>query len=423
MNSVMSMGLACLPFASALAWSQPAVYYESFEDGVPAYFAATRPGSLSLSPWHGKEGKSSLRWDWSKGEELVIRHGIGDLTRTGGLSCVASFAVWLYMEKPVPDALAFEFREGEKVTGSFRFPLEFTGWRQARVMYQSFPEGRPTANVDNIRITAPTRVEAGTVFLDFIKYNTLSYPSFPVIPEKVVQWRRPAPDERRFPKPERVTEAELAGIRKLLGPDQGPGVDEARVKSLCERVAVLGIVKDEHGIHGGPGLNAWYQYCCKMGEFGYKDNEYCADEHGQRWPPGMMSHPELTSLASQVAEAYRGSRDAEQRRRLAEAFLLLEDYLFDQGMQAGSGFQCNWWYGPAWADAVFLMRDVLAKEGRLQRQLDYLLYNYGGGEIFAEADPPSHMDFYLLSVPTSFARVSCKSSRPSRSAGCVPSKR
>ncbi len=149
--------------------------YESFEDGVPAYFAATRPESLGISPWHSKQGQHSLRWDWRQGEELIIRHGIGDVNRRGGIekSQRACFSVWVYMEQPLAGALAFEFREGHDVTGSFRFPLEFTGCRQGRPAYPYFPSGKPTSNVDNIRIAAPTTAAKGPVFLDLIKYNTL----------------------------------------------------------------------------------------------------------------------------------------------------------------------------------------------------------------------------------------------------------
>jgi hypothetical protein len=78
---------------------------------------------------------------------------------------------------------------------------------------------------------------------------------------------------------------------------------------------------------------------------------------------------------------------------------MMEDHLHDQRMQAGAGFHWNWWYGGSWADAVFLMRDVLAQAGRLERQCDYFLWNWGGRVIFAESDPPSHMDYYLLDVP------------------------
>ena len=190
-----------------------ATNYESFEDGVPAYFKAARAGSLSASPWHSKHGKNSLRWEWSKGDDLVIRRGIGDVSRAGGFLCRASFVLWIHLERPGPGALVFEFREGEKVTGSFRFPMNFTGWRQGRLFYDEFPTGKPTSKVDNIRIAAPTDVAKGVVYLDSIGYNALTYPSSSIVPEKVILRRLPVPDERRFPKPSRVTEAELAGMR------------------------------------------------------------------------------------------------------------------------------------------------------------------------------------------------------------------
>jgi len=312
----MVMAPAFVLLACPLAWCQQGEYYESFEDGAPAHFAATRAESLSISPWHSKHGKNSLRWDWSKREELVIHHGIGDVARRGGFGCRASFSVWVYAEKPIPDALVFEFREGEEVTGFFRFPLEFTGWRQARPFYHRFPNGKPTAEVDNIRIAAPSQVAKGAVFLDFVKYNTLTHPRCAIVPEKEAQWRRPVPDEQRFPKPERVTEAELKGIRKLLGPDEGPGIREARVTALCGKVKALGIVRDERGVRGGPGIDRKYQYCANTGEHGAKVVVYWPDEHGPGWL-GMQPPGPICRLAFGVARAYQASRDADQRRRLA----------------------------------------------------------------------------------------------------------
>ncbi len=382
--------------ACSVVWGQQSEY-ESFEEGVPAYFAATRAESLSISPWHSKQGQSSLRWDWRGGEELVIHHGIGDVARRGGHNCRASFSVWVYMEESIADALVLEFREGDEVTGWFRFPLGFTGWRQGRPFYHDFPNGSPTADVDNLRIAAPTAVAEGTLFLDLLKYNTLTYGGNSVDPEKTARWQAPVPDAVRFPVPAAVTEAELAGIRRLLGPDEGAGIDEARVQGLIEKVAALGITRDEHGVRG-PGIDAHYQYLSAPGEFGLKDIDYLPDEHGPGWL-GMQTPSAMSSLAYQVAAAYRASNDAEQRGRLREAYLLLADHVHDQALQAGSGFKWNWWVGGAWADGVFLMRDVLEQTGRLQAFTDFLLYTYGAEALFAEGEAPSHMDFFNLTVP------------------------
>ena len=376
----------CMLLGCGIARGKQAVY-ESFEDGVPAYFTAARAGSLSISPWHSKHGKSSLRWEWASGEALVIRHGIGDVSRAGGFLCRASFVVWVYVERPISGAVVFEFREGETVTGSFPFPLGFTGWRQARVFYDQFPTGKPTAKVDNIRVSSPPNVARGTVFLDFVAYNALTYFSASIVPEKVAQRRRPVPDERLFRKPRRATEAELEGIRKLGGvvADKGPGIAEKRVTDLCDKVNALGIVRDEHGVRG-PGLDARSYYCSASGEFGGKDVRHWPDELGPDGPAIQNPKP-MISLAAQVARAYRASNDSQQRRRLAEAFLLIADHLQDQGQSLD-------------ATSVLLMRDVLARAGGLEHHRDSVLYARGGDQFFVEGDAPvrSNMDFYSYHV-------------------------
>src|SRR5262245_10379870 len=75
----------------SIASAQPPGY-ESFENGLPAYITAPRPASLRVTSWHTKHGKSSLRWEWSKGEEMIIRHDIGDVSRKGGFFNKPAFA-------------------------------------------------------------------------------------------------------------------------------------------------------------------------------------------------------------------------------------------------------------------------------------------------------------------------------------------
>jgi len=377
----------CLLLGCNMAWSQEA-RFESFERGVPAHFTAARAGRLSVSPWHSKHGKSALRWEWTNTEAaMVIKHGVGDVSRKGGFLCRASFVVWVYVEKPISGAVAFEFREGETVTGSFSFPLAFTGWRQARVFYDEFPTGKPTAKVDNIRVSAPLKVAKGTVFLDFITYNALTYFSSSIIPEKVAQRPRPIPDERLFPKPKRVTEAELAGIRKLGGAvsNERRGPSEAQVKELCDKVNALGIVRDKHGVRG-PVLDARSYYVSAQGEFGGKDIQRWPDEHGPNRPAIQSPRP-MISLADQVARAHQVCKDSQLRRRLAEAFLLIADHLQDQGESLD-------------ANSILLMRNVLAQSGGFAHHLDSVLDAQRAHEFFVQGDAPlrSNMDFYTYFV-------------------------
>jgi len=392
--------IAFLLVARKRAWAEQGSYYDSFEDGIPDYFSATRKESLSLCTRHYKQGRNSLRWDWLKGEGLVVRHGIGDVSRTGGFGSKAGFSLWLYMEAPSPDALVFEFREGETVTGFFRFPLSFTGWRQARPHYSKFPHGNPTSSVDNIRISAIDESASGTVFLDFLKYNTLTYSNNSIDPEKESLWRSPEPDETRFPKPDRVTQAELAGIRTLLGPAEGNGVGQTQVEAICERVVALGIERDTQGVRG-PGIDAYYQFHPSAKEQAALGSGYWSDENGPGWM-GLQSPGAMASLALEVASAYRQSNNGEQRVQLSESFLLIADHLHDQALQAGSGFKWNWWVGGSWAEALFLMRDLLAEKDRLKCHLDFQMYTYGGEVVFKAGEVLSHMDFYHLTVPCLF---------------------
>lgn len=375
----------CLLLGTGRAAAQPSGY-ESFENGLPAYIAAPRTGSLRVTPWHSHHGKNSLRWEWGKSEELTIRHDIGDVARAGGFLNKAAFAIWMYMERPVPGALLFEFREGEKVTGSFRFPMQFTGWRQARLHYDAFPNGRPTSQVDNIRISTPTDVAQGVVYFDAIGFNVLTYPSASINSEKLIlRQARPYLDEQRFPKLTRVTDAELEGLRKLKGPapkpKKSPGIPEAKVDELCDKIKQLGIVRDEHGVHG-PGLDGRTYYCAAVGEYGGKDIRFWPDEHG---PNGLVipdAKPFLT-LASQIAVTYHAGNDEKQRQRLADGFLLMADYLQDQGEALA-------------ADAVTSMREVLSQAKRFEYHFEALVRSRGGDTLYVIGDTPlrSNMDFY-----------------------------
>ncbi len=379
---IFAMSLLLVP---SMAAAQPPGY-ESFETGVPAYISSPRKASVSVSPWHSKHGKNSLRWEWAKGEDMILRHDIGDVARKGGFLNKASFALWMYLEKPLAGALLFEFREGNSVTGSFRFPMQFSGWRQASLHYDDFPSGKPTSKVDNIRISAPTDVAQGVVYFDSLRLNVLTYPSASINPEKLIpRQATPYLDEKRFPKLTSVTEAELEGLRKLKGPPakakKAPGIPDAKVTDLFNKIKELGVFRDEHGVQG-PGLDGRAPYCAAPGEYGGKDVRFWPDEHG---PNGivMANAKPFAALAAQIAQAYHASNDEKQRGQLAEAFLLMADYFQDQGEALD-------------AAALTSMREVLHQAKRFDYHFEALVRSRGGDTHYVLGDAPlrSNMDFY-----------------------------
>ncbi len=367
--------------------------YDSFEQGVPTHFTATRPESLSVTPWHYRHGTNSLRWDWNKGEALVVHHDIGDPTRTGGFLNRAAFVVWVHMENPVPDALLFTFWAGDRVTGSFRFPLQFRGWRQARLFYDTFPKGRPTADVDSIRIEAPVAVQRGTTFFDVFRYNTLVYYSASINPEEVAGRHRRVPDEERFPRPARVTDEERAALRRLRGDAMdgraaGPGIKDMQVSELMANVAALGIARDEHGVRGPSLVRSGFYYAAP-GEYGAEDIKIWPDEYGPAGIEiGQPSPDPVIRLADKVATAYRESQDDRQRANLLDIFAQLSAYLLDEGLSIS-------------LDTIIRMRDVPEVAKDMEAHLESVHFSLRANSFFVDEDTPveANMDFYASSGP------------------------
>lgn len=389
--------LACVGLTAVFALSAacsraaPDRDTESFEQGVPAHYTVDRPESLSLVPWPVRHGTNALRWDWKPGEALTIRRGIGDPARTGGFLNRAAFALCVYAEKPVPGDLLFSFLEGDRHTGSFRFPLSFSGWRQARLFYDAFPEGRPTAEVDRIQVSAPTGgVPGGAVFFDLIRYNTLLYWSAAIDPEQMARWRPPLLDDVRFPRPALLAELEEAGLQKLNGPRRkaGAGIPDDRVEALLGQIQALGLVRTADGVQG-PTLSASCFYMASPGEYGGADVRGWPDEHGpDSLEIGRPGPDPVRRLADACAAAYAAGRDDAPRARLLDGFWLLADFLLDQGYALG-------------LETVIAMSRELEATGRLEAHRDRLLRELMADRYFVgpEMAVEANMDFYASTGP------------------------
>ncbi len=359
---------------------------ESFEAGVPGYWQASRPGSLSVSRAHAKHGAYSLRWDWQAGETLRVAHGIGDPGRVGGYGGAyskATFGIWVYCETPMEGALRLEIRAGESPGGYFEFPLDFTGWRRAHLWFGRDFEGRVPANADTIVISAPEAPERGTVFIDLVVYNGLMDYRQQCVP-KAGAWQPPSPDPERFPVPEQVSEAEARGAEKVgqwfdRQLASGGSVGDAQMDTIAGRVAQWGIVRENGSIRGR----------------GVVPNPGYSGEHLAEPPasPGACA-----DLMLEVGRLYHRSTDASQRERLAGWFLDLWDNLHDQGMQAGSGFGWGGYGGRSLGDALYLMRGVLEEGGRLVEAARYFDYCHGFSAIFDDASIAPHMDHFHITT-------------------------
>ncbi len=230
---------------------------ESFENGLPEYAKASRPEGISVSRHHYKSGKKSLQWNYKKNDTIRFNHGIGNIYRTGGYGGTygkATFAVWVYCEKPQHGALKFEFRTGNKVSGSFDFPLNFTGWQRAALRYSWKPmfDGKVSPATDNILIIAPEI--SGRCFIDLMCYNIIKDFRTQFRPSGT-EWQPPVIDKKQYPMPCEITDSDkeaIIKIRDVFAPEGKNQITEKSIQSLKGSIEKLDIIKEKDRISGIP---------------------------------------------------------------------------------------------------------------------------------------------------------------------------
>ncbi|HRU07677.1 MAG TPA: chondroitinase family polysaccharide lyase, partial [Candidatus Brocadiia bacterium] len=365
----------------ALAAQQP--LYDSFESGVPASWRPSRPGALSVSDRHAKAGRFSLQWDWRAGDSIAVRQTLGDIFRQGGYGgsyAKATFGVWLYLEQPAPGEITFEFREAAKPPASFRFPLNFTGWRRAHLRYtwQSQFQGKVSPRTDHIRLLAP-KTGQGRVFIDLVVYNGLMDYREQYLPTSA-EWKPPQPGPALFPLPDTITPQERDALRSIpaaFEPEPAGETDPAGFDKLRQQVEALAITRAEHGTRGYPVVHS-------------------ARLDFYAGVPGVHPPDAVTGAMLDIATRWRRDTDPARRQQMEAWYILLADHLHDQGMAPGSGFAWNGYAGRPLAQATFLMRDVLARHNRLARAADYFDYCYGFSNIFDDTTIAPDMDHFRI---------------------------
>lgn len=401
MRHILILAAAILVLAAcSSAIAEDAVAYDSFEDdAVPSHWLSSRDGALGISDLHSKHGKRSLCWDFQRGDTIRVSANLGDINRYGGYGGTyskATFGIWVYCEQPISGSVRFDFCTGEERDAWFEFPLDFTGWQRAHLKYTVAPhdhlaetrwavefEGQVRASTDNILISAPEGVDAGTVFVDLVVYNGLMDYRLQRAPADY-SWEPVKRDPELFPLPEQVTEAEIEGIEYL-----GERLEEMRVGTgsvstehlagLRERVQALDIVRDEKGIRGRPVVH-------------------------DRWMPfyegieGVTPVSEVADLMLALGRAYHRADDRATQEQIAEWYCLIARHLRDQGMVAGSGFSWGWYNGRNLGEANFLMRRPLRECGLLDWAVNYMDYSYGFSRIFDDSTISPNMDYFHMDV-------------------------
>ena len=139
-----------------------------FENGIPNNFTTSKTSKLTIENNIVKDGKHSLKWNFKKGDKLIIKDDIGYKPFEKGKKEKSrlSYAMWIYNDKPIKDKMRVEFKKDNEVKSYFDVNLDFTGWRTMWVQFDRDMSGTPEVGMNNIEFTAPNT--DGEIIIDQI---------------------------------------------------------------------------------------------------------------------------------------------------------------------------------------------------------------------------------------------------------------
>lgn len=365
------------------------------ENTVPVNWKA-KSGKLSLSEKHFKSGKQSLKWDWKKANAEIT------VTDTAFQSIAkddrSTFVVWVYNEKPSTDHLLFEFKKDNETATSFKFNLNFTGWRTAWVMYHRDMDGKPVEEMNNMVIHVPASVKKGTLYFDQLLYNVNIDPRSPMRDEQVpfaalnsdkaanAHWTALYTFSRiphYLPLQHAVTEKDKQDFKTIENRFNELVLPKAKYKKLKlaaieQEFAYWNIKRDANNITGRP-------------VYELNDTELYADkaDRDERNNFKKLSIEAYTNLMIKVAGLYNVTENENQKSRLASIFMDMLDHANDQGWAAGSGMGALHHLGYAFADyysACFLMRPVIKVNNKLEQTQQSMAWFSGLGRSQAKPE-------------------------------------
>ncbi|RAV28937.1 chondroitinase family polysaccharide lyase [Sinomicrobium soli] len=383
-----------------------------FESPSELHGWKTEKGNVGISSRHYKDGNTSMLWCWKKGSTLEAGHlegleaacgvypgGIPEFYepafypegRYGGLK------MWLYQEKPQKGVLVFQVGSSPETARKqpkykFQVNLDFTGWRavwvnleeDARVPSYS---GSNTMN-SMVAHMAGNLQEQGELFIDHL--SLLSFIS-----------NKRHSDLQFVNNKQEFRQADSYEILKPYRNYLESGIDSAAFDSvalgtnagiIAERLEFL-ILGDSSGDwkERRSGMEKKIDADIRSG-LSYYDELHLHRDHGfVNGRPMFASrdeHPAENGLVFQkvaqevtfpLAMDYRINGKTASGGKLVDVL----DYFEDQGFAAGSAMgtvdhviRLN-----AIANSIFLIRDKLKKENKLDSRIDMLLWHTRMGSI------------------------------------------
>jgi chondroitin-sulfate-ABC endolyase/exolyase len=370
----------------------------SFESLNKKQWTLSKGQKLSISDGHYKHGEKSLKWNWSNTGSITLNSPIGfqPFNPESEDKSIPSFAVWVYNETPVDDYASFVFGTDATDNCSFRFKLNFKGWRAAWVAFERDMEGTPVTTMNRLRIESPKSVTSGQLFIDHM-FLCINIDSRHHTPDRQVPFVNKGTQSHwliqeetshmqpDIPAPAVLSKEQQAAfkvIEQRFEEDilRRQNVSESVVEDLKKQVGRYQITRSKGQITGLP---IW---------FGRNAELYIplADHNiAKLYQQNQQDVRSYFDLMLKVATAHANCDIPVFKQDLRQLYMDMYDHMLDQGFAFGSGLGTIHHYGYNWRSyygALFIMRDVLREEGQLQPAIDGMQWFAAIGETFKAPD-------------------------------------
>lgn len=355
-----------------------------FENEMPKNIKVDVKDSVSISKEKYKDGESSLKWKFKKGEALSILGDVGyTVFKTGEQEKArSSYSMWIYNEEPIDGEMLVQFKKDGIVKCWFPIKMNFKGWRTMWVQYDRDMKGEPIEGMDEITFVAPN--ESGEILIDQIIPSVLIDPRHNARDEQVdfinleadtaanAHWMALYKNYNQIDKNEKkivLNESETEGIKK---------VEKRYREKLLKKVQVTPELIAEKEMEFSEYKKINLEFIQRL--VIYKDLKPEEKEKIK-----YIATKEFGIYLRELAYMYNSTDNVQEKERIAKLFNESLEYMYDQGWTKGSsqgtihhlGYQMREIY-----DAIFLMKEPLVKLGIVNKAKEMVTWYSAMGMIY-----------------------------------------
>lgn len=355
-----------------------------FENEIPKNIEINIKDSISITKEKYKDGESSLKWKFKKGETLSILGDVGyTVFKTGEQEKArSSYSMWIYNENPIDDELLVQFKKDGVVKCWFPIKMNFEGWRTMWVQYDRDMKGEPIEGMDEITFVAPN--ESGEILIDQIMPSVLIDPRHNARDEQVdfinleadaaanAHWMALYKNYNQIDKNEKkivLNKSEIEGIKK---------VEKRYREKLLKKIQVTPELITEKEMEFSEYKKISLEFIQRL--VIYKDLKPEEKEKIK-----YIATKEFGIYLTELAYMYNSTDSIQEKDRIAKLFNESLEYMYDQGWTKGSsqgtvhhlGYQMREIY-----EAIFLMKEPLVKLGTVDKAKEMVSWYSAMGMIY-----------------------------------------